>query len=129
MRRSHAVLAPGPGEGLGLSLLACTRYVRHGVASAAPRPGFALRGSGQLSQGYPGARASRTTAVTSTGPGLESQLNAGWSRPRARGLVIGPSRWLTWSGADKRPLGRRTHNPPELPPSGYRGEPGAKLRR
>lgn len=60
---------------------------------------------------------SSTTAVTYSGRGLAPQLGAGWSRDQ-----------ITWSGADKRPLGRRTRNLRQLPPSGDSWEPGANLR-
>lgn len=54
------------------------------------------------------------------GPGpRQSRTSGEGSRPSW--VLVGPRKWVTWSGADKGPPGRHTRSPPELPPSGDRG--------
>lgn len=111
----------------GLHPLLALRCCLHGASPGAPVnatqtswPGFSERPQSPASPALPPSRPGR---------GLAPQLSAGWSRRRARGPAIGPSRRLTWSRADKRPLRRCTRNPPELQPSRGCWEPGANSRR
>lgn len=116
--RSRAELAPGLGEVCSFPrgphpLRAAQRRLLAPSREPAQSGGRAVP---EHPRTPPARSESSTTAVTYSGRGLAPQLGAGWSRDP-----------ITWSGADKGPLVRRTRNPRQLPPSPDSWERGANL--
>lgn len=99
----------------------------HAAASTPPSPRVRVTERAAAAGGVPGAPP-RTTPITFPARGLAPEPGADWSCRGASRSGIGAKDGFTWSGADKRPLPRRTLNPPELLPNGGGRELGANLR-